>query len=258
MTTLKQIAANRRNAKASTGPKTLGGRSRSRRNALKHGLTASQIALSDERPADLEAHLRAFIETAKPVGAIEECLVLELASNSWRLLSIPRMEADLFEAERLKAARKVCLEDSEVISTLLESTSQGFSEQDVADKHDYVEDKKAVRRSLATSCVDPKKAAAVSVSTGVVFRRLSKSSDPIDALLRYKISLERSYHGAWDMLERLQDRRKSEEAAAAPPAILTDFDASGVMYKGNLYPPDWTSNEDYVRVRATPRVRSDD
>jgi hypothetical protein len=38
MTTAKKIEANRRNAVHSTGPRTMAGKARSRRNALKHGL----------------------------------------------------------------------------------------------------------------------------------------------------------------------------------------------------------------------------
>jgi hypothetical protein len=39
MASTKQIAANRRNAKRSTGPRTAAGKSRASRNALRHGLT---------------------------------------------------------------------------------------------------------------------------------------------------------------------------------------------------------------------------
>lgn len=48
MATAAQIAANRRNASKSTGPKTGGGKRASSRNAIKHGLTAA-IATDDLR-----------------------------------------------------------------------------------------------------------------------------------------------------------------------------------------------------------------
>ncbi len=43
MATPRQIAANRRNALRSTGPRTVRGKSQARRNALRHGLTAQTI-----------------------------------------------------------------------------------------------------------------------------------------------------------------------------------------------------------------------
>ena len=49
MTSFKQIEANRRNAKLSSGPNTDAGKRKSRRNAVRHGLTAETVigALED-------------------------------------------------------------------------------------------------------------------------------------------------------------------------------------------------------------------
>jgi hypothetical protein len=52
MATEKQIAANRANAQKSTGPKTAAGRSRSSRNAVRHGLSGPlDFAMSEKADA---------------------------------------------------------------------------------------------------------------------------------------------------------------------------------------------------------------
>ena len=43
MTSFKQFAANRANARRSTGPRTEEGKQQSRRNAVRHGLTADTV-----------------------------------------------------------------------------------------------------------------------------------------------------------------------------------------------------------------------
>jgi hypothetical protein len=53
MTSPRKIEANRRNAKRSTGPKTVQGKQRSRANALKHGLAAATLR-PVQKPEDNE------------------------------------------------------------------------------------------------------------------------------------------------------------------------------------------------------------
>ena len=66
MSTEKQIAANRRNAARSTGPRTQSGKARSRFNALKHGCRAKLPILPGEDPAVYQDRLDAW-------GAIWRC-----------------------------------------------------------------------------------------------------------------------------------------------------------------------------------------
>ena len=73
MATEKQLRANRENAKKSTGPKTSGGRARSSRNALSHGLSL---------PLTLDAG------AAAKAGLIRQMLVSEPAAPARGLAAI--------------------------------------------------------------------------------------------------------------------------------------------------------------------------
>ena len=67
MSTEKQIAANRANAKRSTGPNTSGGKARSRMNAWKHGLRAETVVIAGEDAKDLQAIQRELWEEHQPL-----------------------------------------------------------------------------------------------------------------------------------------------------------------------------------------------
>ena len=84
MTTQKQIEANRRNAKQSTGPRGNAGKQRSSQNATKHGLLAKQSVIPGEDPADFERHLTEFDDTFHPSTAYERALVRQMADAEWR------------------------------------------------------------------------------------------------------------------------------------------------------------------------------
>jgi hypothetical protein len=85
MATEKQILANQQNAQHSTGPRTESGKRRSRRNAVRHGLTAETVIDTLEDAADYKAFERAIKSDYSPQTAIEGQLVSRLASLLWRL-----------------------------------------------------------------------------------------------------------------------------------------------------------------------------
>ena len=71
MTSSEKQAANRRNAKRSTGPRTARGKARSKRNALKHGLAVSALdAFAAREVRDLAARFAAegFVAEALPLA----------------------------------------------------------------------------------------------------------------------------------------------------------------------------------------------
>ena len=129
-----RIAANRANSLKSCGPRTTEGKEKSRRNALKHGLTGAGVVLPEADAAEVERRTAAFAEELLPFGEIEMALVRRAALSSVRMERgadqqtaalterVRRVEAefvapegvDAEEADRLKseAARRAMFDPS--------------------------------------------------------------------------------------------------------------------------------------------------
>jgi len=89
-----KIAANRANAKKSTGPRTAAGKAVSSRNNMRHGLTAKQLLLDTEDPAQYEALRQDLIDSYRPANGAELMLVEEIAQNFFRLQRARNIEAE--------------------------------------------------------------------------------------------------------------------------------------------------------------------
>ena len=106
MATRRQIKANRRNARSSTGPKSEAGKAASSINALRHGLTAAKAVVLPEEDADEFERLReGVIADLAPEGALQEALTHRVAVLLWRLDRVARLEAALFYHGQLKMIR---------------------------------------------------------------------------------------------------------------------------------------------------------
>ena len=99
MTSLKQIATNRLNAQKSTGPRTAGGKQRSRQNAFRHGLTAETVIRALENASDYQALEESIVADYQPCSGTERELVCRLASVLWRLRRSTSIETGLFQIE---------------------------------------------------------------------------------------------------------------------------------------------------------------
>ena len=80
-----QREANRSNAKHSTGPRTEAGKSRSRLNATRHGLTGQFFVLTEEDRAAYETFEAGLMASLKPEGAEETQLAISIAQDHWRI-----------------------------------------------------------------------------------------------------------------------------------------------------------------------------
>ncbi len=92
----KQLAANRRNAQFSTGPRTEAGKERSSLNGFKHpelGLTA--LMVDEDREAQSE-FVREYLADLAPQGFHELQIARTIAMDSWRLNRIKAVEENIF------------------------------------------------------------------------------------------------------------------------------------------------------------------
>ena len=101
--------ANQRNAKKSTGPKTLKGKKRSSMNAITHGVFCQEVCiLKEDRPLFVELR-REFIGTLKPQNLLELSFVDAIIETHWKLRRMRITEALAHEhelREHLKEEKK--------------------------------------------------------------------------------------------------------------------------------------------------------
>jgi hypothetical protein len=97
MTTPKQLAANRRNAQLSTGPRTDAGKSVSSQNALKSGLDAESQLVPGESAADFALLRTEYYQRFRPATPELRFQVDNLIRNEWLLRRFHRVEAMLWK-----------------------------------------------------------------------------------------------------------------------------------------------------------------
>jgi hypothetical protein len=95
MASPKQVAANRANAKKSTGPKPESWE-KTKMNALRHGLTGQVNLMPDE---DREAHDKfcaAIVDSLLPEGPLETQFAQAVAEDNWRMNRGRAIETNIF------------------------------------------------------------------------------------------------------------------------------------------------------------------
>ena len=101
MTSLKKSAANRANAKHSTGPKTEIGKLRASGNSAKHSLFARKLFLDDEERERFEEFRSAIYQQLSPSTTLQQIKCEHIVTSAWNLES-----AYQFEMQQWKTMRK--------------------------------------------------------------------------------------------------------------------------------------------------------
>jgi hypothetical protein len=206
MTSYRQVEANRRNALKSTGPRTEAGKQVSRRNALRHGLTAETVIGTLEDADDYRAFEAAIAADYDAQSAVERELVLRLASVLWRLRRATMMETGLFEIQAghlhdYQQNRQLLLSSRDVIHAVF---GRADSARVPAVSHSTADMMETVPNS-------GKNADAPKVTFARCFLHLANLPNfALDRLSRYEATLWRQAGRILYALETL-DRRKPQE-----------------------------------------------
>ena len=211
MATKRQIAANRRNARRSTGPKSAAGKAASSANALRHGLSAARaVVLPDEDGEAYERLKQGVLADLDPAGALQEALAQRIVVLLWRLDRAARLEAELFIHGRLAVQRKEVS-----ASAVRESAAAGLAallgEADAARREARFEAKRAIDADIR----------AQAPSAQVLVER-QESAKAFDRLARHEGTLQRALN------RTLEDFRGLRREAAAPEAAPAEAEPGPV------------------------------
>ena len=180
MTSTRQLASNRANARRSTGPKTASGKARVAHNPVTHGLLAHNTLLPDEDPQELQALADTLRAEHNPQGAQEHLLVDMMIRAVWRLGRLGRVEAGVYARKHagILAERASC-----AARTYERDAVSGFGEQNPqpttadAEKHAGRADDDPARKpcSHAWAHLYPRLAARTRCPSCTVTRRASSA-----------------------------------------------------------------------------------
>ena len=212
MTSFRQMDANRRNARKSTGPNTEEGKQRSRCNAVRHGLTAETVIGALEDAEDYKAFEAAITADYDAESAVERELVLRLASLLWRLRRATTMETGLFEIQAddscaLGQGRYVHPTSREVVYALFEQ-SDHFNDHSVS--HGVANEAEAGPRSASDAHESATRPGPNAEFARCYLGLANLPSHALDRLSRYEATLWRQVRQILIALDAL-DRRKPRD-----------------------------------------------
>ena len=125
MPTPKQIAANRANAKKSTGPRTPEGKAKTRLNAKRDGLTGQIITLAEEDLPYFENFKDRMIADLRPENMVEVQLAHAIAWDTWRLNHLRATEMNLYALGTAGPTNIECGDRPEVQTAMSHTVTQG-------------------------------------------------------------------------------------------------------------------------------------
>jgi hypothetical protein len=216
MITDRQLDANRRNSRKSTGPRTAAGKSRASANSRDHGLRGLDVVLPSERTADYDHFRAGLLESLDPHGGLEESLADQVITASWRIRRIPILEAALHRRGR----HELAIDQARTQVSHFRAAETAGMLSAIAGRPTRSEPRQLAERTLAEA--EYQKQDLVLRDPLLRATQILEASAPVFTILwRHERALTRSLQGILHELQRLQAIRAGE-AVAAPAVIDLD------------------------------------
>jgi hypothetical protein len=207
----RRLAANRRNARRSTGPRTAAGKSRSPRNATSHGLYCRDLVLPGESRKEFEVYREAWLLRLNPQDVLELLIVDRIVAASWKL-------------RRLQAAEPYLhAEEAEEMRHSEDRQRQQIEKELIQHERRLGGDGLATARMLSADLPTHERYPAAAT----LAMSLIKGDGGFERLTRIEQRLERSVHRNLEELRRLRNT-EDESERLEPPVMPCPFLAEAV------------------------------
>jgi len=135
MSKLTKAESARANGAKSKGPKTEQGKQRSRLNALRHGLAARTVCLTEKERPIFDAMVEAYNQRFRPADDVEEDLVEQMCVAKWRQRRCWSMETAALNVQVRRDRRAV---DQEFVE-LDDMTRNTLAFMNLTEKNDLLQ-----------------------------------------------------------------------------------------------------------------------
>jgi len=208
MTSARQIEANQSNALMSTGPRTPEGKAASCANALKHGLTATTVAVLPCEDGEQFDGLRERVrQELAPVGAVEGELVERIAAAFWRLRRVETIETGVLGWQMAQHVVDEAQEsiDEEKRALLREHRGESVNFADWWPFHEFSED---TQEECARRWEALRFQGLAAPALGRAFQKDAEGPNSFDRLGRYERGIQTGLLKSLQMLAEVQARRE--------------------------------------------------
>ncbi|HLL90117.1 MAG TPA: hypothetical protein VK324_12520 [Tepidisphaeraceae bacterium] len=229
----KRLAANRANARRSTGPRTPAGRRRAAMNAVSHGYFCQDPVLPGESEPLFRSIRRQFVAYYRPQALPELAVVERLVMANWKLRRLAAAERHAVD-QRLVALADLAAQQAAKLA--------GWAAEDLADERRYRKDPALPEAALAVADAEfaetvarrdamASTAAALAAGGGAAAVAAVLSGDPgggaVERIARLAARLQAEATRCERQLRQMRDDLEAWTARPTSPFLDADEDAKG-------------------------------